>query len=191
MVETAAQPVDRIEHVDHTGQESETARHGASTPGARQSGLPRLAQLVLRGFVGAVTVTVLNETARRLVPHAPRMEVIGERAVSQTMRALNLAPPNGRALYRWTMAGDLLSNTLYYSMVGSGTASRTWRRGTLLGVTAGIGAVMLPRPFGLGDQPDTHTPRTQVLTIAWYLAGGLAAAAAAQLLQANGRPTNR
>jgi hypothetical protein len=104
------------------------------------------------------------------------MEVMGERAVVKVLHAADREPPRGRALYRWSMAGDLLSNTLYYSLVGIGFPQRAWLGGTLLGLGAGLGAVTLPRALGLGRQPSARSPLTQALTVAWYTLGGLATA---------------
>jgi hypothetical protein len=92
-------------------------------------------------------------------------------------------PPKGRALYRWTMAGDLLSNALYYSLVGAGSRGGAWPRGAVLGLAAGVGAAVLPQRLGFGHQPGARTPVTEILTAGWYLAGGLAAAAAYRVLR--------
>ncbi len=134
------------------------------------------------GIAGALVLTGLHETARRLLPHAPRMDVIGERAVSRSMEAVGRTPPTGQRLYRATLAGELLSNALFYSVVGAGSSSRVLRRGLLLGLAAGLGAVLLPPRLGLGYPPAQKAPLTPLLTIAWYTAGGLAAAAAARAL---------
>lgn len=140
------------------------------------------APLALSGLAGAVTVTLLNEGVRRALPHAPRMDVIGERALAGTLKAAGVKPPRGDELYGWTMAADLLSNALYYGVVGFGGREGVWTRGGILGLGAGVGAVLLPEPLGLGRQPGARNPRTPVLTAAWYLAGGLAAAATYEAL---------
>ena len=151
-------------------------------PDEAQRRRARLLRLGLVGLAGAVTVTILNEGVRRVVPHAPRIEVIGERALAGSLEALHVAPPRGAALYRWTLLGDLVSNTLYYGLVGLGSRRGAWGRGGALGLAAGVGAVVLPRPLGLGRQPGARSPRTPLLTAGWYLAGGLVAAAAARRL---------
>ena len=183
MVNMAAQVQDGVPRTQTGDHPEEASAHGPAASAGAQDGAAHVVRMALSGFVGVVTVTVLNETARRLVPHAPRMDVIGERALRKTLRAAKLKPPQGRALYRWTMAGDLLSNTLYYSMVGGRSSQNAWRRGAVLGLAAGVGAIVLPRPLGLGRQPGERVPRTQLLTASWYLTGGLAAAAAARLLR--------
>jgi hypothetical protein len=110
------------------------------------------------------------------------MDVIGERALSRSVEALGQRSPRGRRLFRATLAGELLSNTLYYGLVGAAGGSRVLRTGVLLGFAAGLGAVLLPPRLGLGHPPGEKAPLTPLLTLAWYTAGGLAAATAIRLL---------
>ncbi len=140
--------------------------------------LPSLAA----GFAGAIALTVLHETARRLRPQdAPRMDVLGERGLRKILRLEDLPQPDHATVYSATMLGDVLSNGLYYTLVGSGKHSLG--RGALLGVVAGIGGVVLPGPMGLGTAPSARTPQTQAMTVAWYTVGGLVAGAVAQALR--------
>jgi hypothetical protein len=136
------------------------------------------------GVVGATTLTLLHETARRVVPDAPRADVLGMRALTAALRALDTPPPRYELLHRWALVGDLIANSLYYSFVGLGSVQHAWRRGALLGLLAGVGAVVLPGPLGLGSQPTNRARPTQAMTVLWYLTGGLATAAAARRLRA-------
>ena len=113
---------------------------------------------------------------------APRMDVLGERAIAKGMQAVGVVPPPLDDLYVPTLVGDLVSNSLYYSLIGVGDRDGVWMRGALLGLAAGIGGVVLPGPMGLGKAPSARTPQTVAMTVAWYLVGGLAAAAACRLL---------
>lgn len=132
--------------------------------------LPSLAA----GFAGAIALTALHETARRLRPHdAPRMDVLGERSLRKLLGLANLPQPSGDTAYTATILGDVLNNGLYYSLVGSGRACL--RRGLLLGTAAGAGGVLLPGPLGLGEAPSRRTPQTEAMTVAWYTVGGLVA----------------
>ena len=128
------------------------------------------------GLLGAVALTLIHETARRVAPEtAPRMDVLGMRAIQKAVRAVDAEPPV--PLHEAALVGDIISNSFYYSLVGAGSRQDAVRNGALLGLAAGLGAVFLPGPLGLGRQP-TDTPTTHALTVTWYLAGGLAAGAA-------------
>ena len=135
------------------------------------------------GVAGAVALNALHESARRVIPHAPRVDVIGKRGIARPMRAMGLEPPKGRRLYAAAMAGDVLSNSIYYSLVGAGRARHPWRRGLVLGLLGGLGAAFLPPVIGLGNQPGRRAPWTQIMTVLWYTVGGIAAAAAAEQMQ--------
>ena len=128
------------------------------------------------GLVGACALTLIHETARRFVDDAPRMDVVGMRALAKTMRAVDVEPPV--PLHEAALVGDIVSNSLYYSLVGAGPARDAIRNGALLGLAAGLGAVILPERLGLGRQPTEDSPQTQLMTVAWYTLGGLAAGAA-------------
>lgn len=134
------------------------------------------------GFVGACVLTLLNESVRRVLPDAPRVERLGMRGIAKLIGAAGETPPPDDDLYRLALAGDLVSNSLYYATAAVGDEAGVWARGTLLGLAAGVGAVYLPGPLGLGEGPSARTPATQAMTVAWYTAGGLAAAAAATFL---------
>ena len=117
------------------------------------------------GLVGACALTLIHETARRFIDDAPRMDVLGMRALSKAARAADLDPPV--PLHEAALVGDLVSNSLYYSLVGAGSRREALRNGALL---------------GLGRQPTEDSPQTQLMTVAWYLLGGLAAGAAYRAL---------
>ena len=146
------------------------------------TGSHRSLRALASGAAGAMALTALHEVTRRVMPHAPRMDVIGKRALAGTMAAMGARPPRGKILFRQTLAGELISNTLYYGVIGAGSRPRALRRGLLLGMIAGVGAVLLPPRLGLGNSPGGKAPLTPLLTLALYTAGGLAAGAVARLL---------
>ncbi|MDJ1503812.1 hypothetical protein [Xanthocytophaga agilis] len=133
------------------------------------------------GLAGALSVTLINESVRRFVPNAPRLDLLGSRAVEKSASAMGYSLPSS-ARYPVAIAGDLLSNSLYYSMSGVGKEKNTLLKGALLGLAAGVGAVALPDKMGLGEQPTNKTGQTQLLTVAYYLIGGLVTAATARFL---------
>jgi hypothetical protein len=137
---------------------------------------------MLGGLVGACALTLLNETARQFVKDAPRIDLLGKRAIAKPLMKMGVAPPQDDNLYWITLASDIFSNSLYYCLIGLGNEKNAYRNGALLGLAAGIGAVALPAPLGLGTDTTARTGQTELMTVAWYLAGGLAAAAVYQLL---------
>ena len=142
------------------------------------------------GLAGAAALTAIHETARRVDPaDAPRMDTYGRRALAAGFRAVGVEPPHRDALQGMALAGDLLANAAFYALVaaGSPTVETAWMRGAALGAAAGVGAVVLPPLMGLGKKPRGTTPTTQAMTVAWYLAGGLAAAGVYHLLNARRR----
>lgn len=134
----------------------------------------------MAGAVGAVTTTLLHEFSRRLLPDAPRVDLLGMQALAQGLRAVGLAVPGGRPLYGLTLAGDLVSNTAYFSLVSASPQARAPLAGLALGVAAGLGAVYLPPVLGLNAQLTTRTRTTGLLTVALYTIGGLAAGLSVQ-----------
>ena len=138
---------------------------------------------LLSGIAGAAALTAVHQAAQRLTDSAPRMDVVGMRAIARGKQAAETASagstipePTNPALYNMALAGDLVFNSAYYSL------ATTWTRGAALGLLAGIGALVLPRKMGLGDPPKSDLLSNQLMTVAWYTIGGLAAAWTAQCL---------
>jgi hypothetical protein len=136
------------------------------------------------GVAGAAALTIAHQAAQRATPDAPRVDIIAERALAAGYRAAGRTPPGRATLHYQALAGDIVSNSLYYTLVSLGDPSpaQAYARGAALGVLAGLGAVLLPPALGLGRDPVQRTPRTAAMTIGWYTLGGLAAAATHHLL---------
>jgi len=137
----------------------------------------RLLNALAGGFAGAIALNLLHETVKRLDPKAPRIDLLGEEALNKTLKNFKAEPLTGNNLYLATLAGDVISNGLYYSLIGLGKERNLWLKGASLGAAAGFGAIEIPKTVGLNDEPVTKTNRTKILTVAWYLIGGLVAAA--------------
>jgi hypothetical protein len=134
------------------------------------------------GLAGSGTVTLLNELGRRTLRDAPRADVLGKRGVRAVARRLGKRPGE-RETYLLALAGEVVSNTLYYAIAAG--ARRPLLAGALLGAAAGAGAVVLPERLGLGRRPTRRTRETAVLSAGWYLAAGLASGIAARWLRAS------
>jgi hypothetical protein len=133
------------------------------------------AKSLLSGLLGAVAVTILNESVRRVYYKAPRLEKLGIDAAEKSLDAVGVKKPSEESLYWGTMAADIVSNALYYSIISLASRHKTgrWMLGTGVGLAAGLGAVMLPEPLNLDASTTNRSSKTKALTVAWYLGGAL------------------
>lgn len=127
------------------------------------------------GLAGAIAVTILHELIRKTDPSAPRLDRLGEQAAARIIEKTGHKAPSKDKLYKPAMAGDILGNTLYYSLAGA-KMSKALSAGGLLGLGAGIGALKLPAVLGLNGAYTNSTGKRRWITIGLYLAGGLIAA---------------
>ncbi|TSJ36388.1 hypothetical protein FO440_23085 [Mucilaginibacter corticis] len=137
------------------------------------------------GLAGALALNVLHQAVKHFARDAPRVDLIGEEALSKGLDKIGIEPPGGNDLFMATMAADLLSNAAYYSLIGLGKQKKLLLAGAASGLAAGIGALELTKPLALNDAPVTRTPQTKIMTVAWYTAGGLIAAAVMLSLRRN------
>jgi hypothetical protein len=128
---------------------------------------------IVGGLAGAVALNIIHQTVKSFDHDAPRVDLVGEEALTKGMESMGLTPPAGNALFAATLAGDIISNALYYSTIGFGKKKYLLLRGTAIGIAAGIGALKLTEPIGLSDAPITRADKTKVMTVAWYTIGGI------------------
>ncbi len=139
------------------------------------------------GLAGALAVTAIHQLLKSKDKDAPRMDFLGMEAITSLLKDAGQPVPEQKKLYYITMAGDIISNAVFYSAVGLG-AKETWLKGGLLGLAAGAGAVYLPKPMGLNEAHSNRTNETKLLSVLYYLTGGLAAAGAVRLLRKGSQP---
>ena len=140
----------------------------------------KLTNALLSGAAGAAFLTVLHESVRQFAPTAPRVDIIGRRLITRAFHQTGSPAPAGTTQYLLALTGDLLSNTLYYSLVGLGDPETANTRGRLLGVGAGLAALTLPKQLNLPEEPVSGHLSTKVMTVAWYALGGMVAGRMAQ-----------
>jgi hypothetical protein len=134
----------------------------------------KLPSSLISGFSGAVALTFLHQVFRKTVKNAPRMDRLGQQAIQKIIGSTGHKVPSKDSLFNVTMAGDITGNAMYYSVVGALPVNPVVT-GAGLGLAAGIGAILLPEPLGLDEKYSNATAKTQILTIAIYLAGGIVA----------------
>jgi hypothetical protein len=152
-----------------------------AAPAVHGGRIRSLMRRLAAGLVGAVVLNLAHEVGRRVWRDAPRVDKVGERALTSMIRATGGRAPRGRTLRRWTLAGDIVANAVYYATSIPGGSNRPFRRALVSGVLAGVGAVRLPPRLGLGRVPRTRRRSGRLMAIAWYTLGGLAAAACYRL----------
>jgi len=137
------------------------------------------------GGAGAAATTLVNEVARRYVPAAPRLDLLGQRGLDALAGRAGVRLGR-RVRYAAALAGDLVSNGLYFALAAR--ARRPVRAGLALGLAAGAAALALAPALGLGARPVRANGRNAALTVAWYTVGGLVAGRLAQARSAPSRP---
>lgn len=135
------------------------------------------------GVAGSAALTLINETARQVIPAAPRNDIIGERFIAKMMRAAGAKPPGRKALYGPSMAFDVIANGLYYGLAGLGDPENAPVRGAALGLAGGVANLVVSPMIGLGAAPVRRTAATAVMTVAWYTLGGYVAGLSIRALQ--------
>jgi hypothetical protein len=143
----------------------------------------KVAAALAGGLAGTVTIASLHEALRRISPNAPRMDLLDMELVRKGLKTLNKKQPTEQGIQRLAVGGELFSDTAYYGLAGIGSKKSVWLRGAVLGLVAGITAAVLPKPLHLHEEPANKTVSTTLMTIGLYLAGGLVAAAMAQLVE--------
>lgn len=139
------------------------------------------------GLAGTITVASLHEAMRRVTPTAPRMDLLDMDLIRKGLTKMNKKVPADEALQRWAVGGELLCDTAYFSLAAAGGRKKVWLCGALLGLAAGVAAVVLPKSMGLPSEPSNKTMGTRLMTIGLYFLGGIAAAAVAQLVEGSNK----
>ena len=142
----------------------------------------KVSAAVAGGFAGTITVASLHEAFRRVTPNAPRMDILDMELLRKGLTSINKKVPEEAELQRWAVSGEFFCDTAYYSLAAIGAKKGVWLRGALLGLVAGITAVVLPKPLGLSEEWSSKTLETRLMTIGLYFIGGLVAAAITQLV---------
>lgn len=136
----------------------------------------------LGGLAGACALTLLNEGVKKIDKDASKLDLLGMNAAAKLIKGSGFRMNSRGQLMPASLAGDLVSNSLYYAMANTGNKKTTLLRGAMLGLGAGIGAVTLAKPLGLDERATNTSPETKAMTIAWYVLGGLVAAAIMNLI---------
>ena len=132
---------------------------------------------IAAGLMGSVALNILHETIRKNVNNVPEINLLGAEAVNKTLSQYGRPIQDSDDLHKVTLELDLIANAAYYSAIG-GSGKYIWPKAIAMGLSAGIGALKLPKPLGLDPTPVTETTQKQVMTVGYYLFGALVTALA-------------
>ncbi|RZL62301.1 MAG: hypothetical protein EOO93_09415 [Pedobacter sp.] len=131
---------------------------------------------LIAGFAGSLALNILHESFKHQSKNTPRIDILGESALQKALGYFHTGIDNQDDLYKATLAGDLVSNTIYYSMIGSGGTKYIWPKAIFMGLSAGIAAVKLPEPMGLSAKPVARNEQVTAMTVGYYVFGAVVTA---------------
>lgn len=122
---------------------------------------------ILAGLGGAIALNLLHEIVRNNFDNVPEVNKVGEEALNKSLETVDMKITDKDQLYAATLAGDVISNGIYYA------ATATSGFNLVSGVAAGVGAVMLPEKMGLVDSPVAGSTQKKLMTVGYYLFGAV------------------
>lgn len=128
---------------------------------------------LIAGLAGAVALNILHESLKRTSHNMPRLDLLGEQALQKTINYFGGHMDKEKNLYKATLAGDIIGNTLYYSLIGASNPKYLWPKVAIMGLSAGFGAITLPEPMGLDSQQVAKNEQVKALTVGYYLVGAV------------------
>ena len=70
---------------------------------------------ILAGLGGAIALNLVHEIIRKNFDNVPEVNKVGEEVLNKTLETIDLKITNQDQLYGVTLAGDVLSNGIYYA----------------------------------------------------------------------------
>lgn len=131
------------------------------------------AKNLIAGLGGAIALNILHESLKKSGKNMPRIDKLGEEALQKGLRYAGSEINDESKLYGATLGADLISNALYFSLIGAGDKKHIWPKAIALGLAAGSGAITLPEPLGLDAKPVAKNTKVKTLTVGYYLFGAL------------------
>src|SRR5262245_33929413 len=128
------------------------------------------------GLAGAAAAAIANATERRVTPRPSPLGQLAQLNFLGRRRRFNNLFAKG------TVAGNLLSNPIFYNFGRDRSVKRNLLRSALLGVGAGLGSLALPRQKRSLWGARGGRSGSGMKTIGRLIAGGLVAAAASRLI---------
>lgn len=136
---------------------------------------------IISGLAGAISVTLLHELTRKIYPGAPRLDRLGEQATAKLIKSAGGNAPSEEKLYGPALVSDVAANALYFG-IAAANAKHPVRTATIMGITAGLGAINLPSKLGLNKEFSAGTKEQKFITLALYTIGGIITGAVVKMM---------
>ncbi len=130
---------------------------------------------LLGGLAGALALNIIHETVRHFYKDAPRVDEVGKEGINHAVEAVTGQSLSGKQLYTANLTGDIISNSLFYSTIGSAETKNLLLRGAATGISVGLSTLSMTKRMGLDDAPINRNLKTKAMTVGYYFAGGLVA----------------
>lgn len=127
-------------------------------------------QLVATGLAGSTSLTGVHQSLRNK-KSTPRVDLLGQQALRKIFGIQS--NKKEKETYWGSLAGDLLFNTAYYSIVAK--SKRPVMTGTFLGLGAGIMALLAPNFMNLDKKNVKKDSKQKWITVGYYTLGGVVA----------------
>lgn len=121
---------------------------------------------MLAGLGGALALNLLHEVIRKNCDNVPHINELGEEALQKATENTPFEISDPDKLYAATLAGDIVSNAVYYGMTAT-------NHNFTSGIAAGIGAIALPSKMGLDESPVAENNKKKIMTVGYYLFGAI------------------
>ena len=116
----------------------------------------------------SLELTMLHQALKNNYSNAPRMDLLGEEALEKGFNTIGVEPPEEERLYNMTLAGDIILNSLFFSLAATTISSCS--KGTLWEPRQDW---MHPtEKLGLNPEHSNKTIQTKILTVSLYTIGG-------------------
>jgi len=126
--------------------------------------------------LSSLVPTAIHESARRLIPRASRLDSLGRQGLVRVIRGFGARAPGRDELQAVALVGDLVGNAgLFAAALAVSSPRSAPVRGAMVGVLAGLATLMVPPQLKIGPRPGQLPPVTRVMTVGFYVGGGLVA----------------
>jgi hypothetical protein len=135
---------------------------------------------LISGFIGAASLTLIHQSLRLFSKNSPKVDLLGSEIIKNVIKKIGLNPPKKNTLYAMSLVGDILFNSIYYSL---SSGRKYLAKGVSLGSIAGLGVISIPQLFNYQKKYNAKNLEQKVLAILVYLTGGLTSSLSYNLLR--------